>query len=160
MPRVIFTVKFKCMKVFNNSKSIASSLLKAILFVGLVFNSAGVSANKFLNCPKSDEDAICGVWYTNNNNSKVEIYNDNGNYFGRIIWLKDPNKSMYTNQLVILNMAYNQNRQMWDSGTLYYPVNDAQYKGFIELRNRDTLLIRAYVGTPFMGKTITWVRAK
>lgn len=148
------------MKVFNKLKPISYALLKAILFFTLLFNSTEISAAKPLNNPSNEEDAICGIWYTNNNNSKVEIYNKNGNYFGRIIWLKDPNKSMYTNQLVILDMTYNQNRQMWDSGTLYYPVKDAQYKGFIEMRNKDTLLIRAYVGTPFMGKTITWVRAK
>ena len=135
-------------------------LLKAGLILVLIFGRTDVWASRAFNNPVNDENAICGIWYTNNNNSKVEIYNKNGNYFGKIIWLKDPNKSMYTDKLVILDMVYNRSRHMWDGGTLYYPVKDAQYKGFIEMRHRDTLIIRAYVGSPFMGKTITWVRVK
>lgn len=148
------------MQVFNKLTPVSYTLLKAVLIFTLILTRADVHAFRFFDGPAHDEDAICGIWYTNNNNSKVEIFSRNGNYFGRIIWLKDPNKSMYTNKLVILDMTYNENRQMWDSGTLYYPVNDSQYKGYIEMRNHDTLLIRAYVSTPFIGKTITWIRAK
>ena len=117
---------------------------------------AGTSVPK----PTNEEDAICGVWYTNNNNSKVEIFRKNGMYFGKLIWLKDPGKSGYANKMVILEMTYNQTRHVWENGTLYYPVRDARYQGVIELPDKDTLSIRVFKGTPFFGKTVIWIRVK
>jgi uncharacterized protein (DUF2147 family) len=145
---------------YNILKDLRYLTGKAMLVVALVFFAITVTASQPLGRPVKDEDAICGVWYTNNNNSKVQIYSKDGNYFGKIIWLKDASKSKYTNKHVIVGMTYNPLRQAWDSGTLYYPVRDAEYKGIIELRHQDTLLIRAYIGSPAIGKTITWTRAR
>jgi len=130
------------------------------LFISFMLVACDLWAKSVANKSGNDEDAICGVWYTNNNNSKVEIYRNNGLYFGKLIWLKDPGKSGYTNKLVILDMTYNETRHVWDNGTLYYPVKDAQYQGIIELFDKDTLSIRAFKGTPFFGKTMRWIRVK
>ncbi|MEO5996445.1 MAG: DUF2147 domain-containing protein [Chitinophagaceae bacterium] len=135
-------------------------ILLLSLFVTSMLVASGLWAKPVIQKLANDEDAICGVWYTNNNNSKVEIYRNNGMYFGKLIWLKDPEKSGYMNKLVILDMTYNQTRHVWDKGTLYYPVKDAQYEGIIELSDMDTLSIRAFKGSPLFGKTVTWIRVK
>jgi uncharacterized protein (DUF2147 family) len=36
------------------------------------------------------QESIEGIWLTEDGNSKVEIYQKNGNYFGKIVWLKQP----------------------------------------------------------------------
>ncbi|MEQ9441768.1 MAG: DUF2147 domain-containing protein [Cyclobacteriaceae bacterium] len=35
------------------------------------------------------QDDILGVWFTQDRNSKVEVYKQDGKYFGKIVWLKD-----------------------------------------------------------------------
>lgn len=135
-----------------------------VIQIGLLFNimlfAIDVRAALVKNTSDRVEDAICGIWFTNNQNSKIEIFKKNGLYFGKIIWIKSPGKFDFTNKMVISDMTYNKTRQVWDRGTLYYPVKDTQYQGIIELSNTDTLSIRVFVGTPALGKTIRWVRAK
>jgi uncharacterized protein (DUF2147 family) len=36
-------------------------------------------------------DDIVGIWLTEKNEAKVEIYKTGNEYFGKVIWLKEPN---------------------------------------------------------------------
>ncbi len=147
------------MSVFHHKTRLIGIVFRVSLFLSLMLTITALWAAP-ASTISGNEDAICGIWYTNNNNSKVEIFRKDGMYFGKLIWLKDPSKAGYTDKLVILAMTYNQKRNLWESGTLYYPVKDAQYQGIIELFNKDTLSIRAFKGTPLIGKTVTWIRVK
>ncbi len=130
------------------------------LLLSAIFTGTDLWASAATGTPEMEEDAICGVWFTKNNSSKVEIFKKNGLYFGKIIWLKSTDKGDFTNKMVISDMTYNQSLRVWERGKLYYPVKDEQYQGIIQLSGKDTLSIRAFLGKPFFGKTLTWVRAK
>ncbi|MBC8111629.1 MAG: DUF2147 domain-containing protein, partial [Verrucomicrobia bacterium] len=36
-------------------------------------------------------DAIIGVWKTGSGKGMVKIYKDNDKYYGKLVWLKEPN---------------------------------------------------------------------
>lgn len=39
----------------------------------------------------SGPDDIIGIWVTENDEAKIQIYKTGNEYFGKIIWLKEPN---------------------------------------------------------------------
>lgn len=116
-------------------------------------------------CPayaQSPAERIVGNWYTENNESIVEIfkYTDDRDgvtrYYGRITWLKEPryaeddaeggkarhdrNNPEEARQndpilgLVILKaFVYNPGEGTWDEGTLYDPKVGKAYSGTISL---------------------------
>jgi uncharacterized protein (DUF2147 family) len=40
--------------------------------------------------PVTGPDDIVGVWLTENDESKIQIFKSGNEYFGKIIWLKEP----------------------------------------------------------------------
>ena len=55
-----------------------------IVILGLIITVPSFSQSK-----KGDD--ILGKWFTENNEAKVEIYKSGDKYYGKIIWLKEPN---------------------------------------------------------------------
>ena len=45
-------------------------------------------------------DDLLGVWLNEEGTAKIEIYKDNGKFFGKIVWLRDP---VYTSHDVAAN---------------------------------------------------------
>lgn len=45
-------------------------------------------------------DALLGIWLNEEGTAKIEIYKDNGKFYGKIVWLKDP---VYTEHDVAIN---------------------------------------------------------
>ena len=41
----------------------------------------------------SAQDITKGTWYNEEKSAKLQFYETNGKLFGKIIWLKDPNKN-------------------------------------------------------------------
>ena len=41
----------------------------------------------FKNVPTEESEKIIGIWFTENNSSKIQIYKNDNQYFGKIIWL-------------------------------------------------------------------------
>ena len=61
-----------------------------ILLIAVIL---GISASGDTNEESSDPDAVLGIWetaHTENGYSRVEIYETDGEYKGRIIWLSNP----------------------------------------------------------------------
>lgn len=104
----------------------------------------------------SDEDAMNGEWYTEENKSKVEVfsYTDKRSnvtkYYGKLIWFKDPvyrkddpeaGVTLHDREnpdparkadpllglLILKDFTYNTAEKMWENGTIYDPERGKTY---------------------------------
>jgi uncharacterized protein (DUF2147 family) len=119
------------------------------------------------------QSEIIGVWLTQDKEVKVEIYENNGKYFGKTIWLKNPNtkngnprldkknpnsplrKRMLLNLIILYNFSYEDKE--WIDGKLYVPYEGETYNCKMWLENPKTLKLRGYVG--FLYETEIWTKA-
>jgi uncharacterized protein (DUF2147 family) len=158
----------------------ALRIIKAVLLTALValvwvLSTTSVWANG---------DQIVGSWITPDDKAVVEIYQQDGQYFGKFVSLKEPtyaighadgldgqikvdrNNPDATQHsqpiigLVMLNgMAYvgeKKGKHNWKGGTIYDPGNGKAYKATIKLNADGTLDLRGYIGISLFGRTQTW----
>jgi len=125
-------------------------------------------------------DDIVGVWLNEEKEGRIEIYKNGNQYFGKIIWLKEPNdketgkpkvdkKNPETKLrnipilglVVMKNFKFNGENE-WEDGSIYDPKSGSTYNCYIQLENRNTLKVRGYIGKSWMGlgRTTHWTRIK
>lgn len=139
-----------------------------ILFsiLSLLFCLSNVSAQK--------ADDILGTWMTGEGKGKVKIEKINNKYYGKIVWLRDPNgddgtpkkdknnpdPSKRTTPLigytVLKNFVFDEDE--WEDGTIYDPNNGKDYNCMMTLVDKNTLHVRGYIGISLIGRTQTWKR--
>ncbi len=128
-------------------------------------------------------DAIVGKWLDGKGKAHIEIYKENGKYFGKIVWLKEPTypaddkKGMAGKDKVdrenpdparrtkpilglqiLRDFVYEDG--IWQSGRIYDPENGKDYKCKMTLKSADALDVRGYIGFSFIGRTENWTRVK
>lgn len=126
-------------------------------------------------------DDILGVWKTELDESKVEVYRCGENICGKIVWLKrpfytdgsdgqigtpiidrkNPDPELRKRPLIGLKImqGFSQlDETTWGNGTLYDPKSGKSYRGKIHLAAPDRLELRGYIGIPLFGRTSVWIR--
>ncbi len=129
---------------------------------------------KVLYAQKADD--VVGQWYSEKNESLIEIYKTGNKFYGKIIWLKEPlrdgkpkvddknpdeklrNRPLIG--LVILKDFVFDGKDEWSDGQIYDPKSGKTYSCFMELENKDKLKIRGYIGISLIGRTTYWTRKK
>jgi uncharacterized protein (DUF2147 family) len=122
---------------------------------------------------QNKEDAIVGIYLSQDESEKIEIYKTNEGYFGKIIWLEEPNNPKdnkpYTDtenrdktkrnqpllNLVIIRELKFEEDNVWKYGRIYYPDTGKimECKGILK---RNKLKLIGYWKTPFFGRTEIW----
>jgi uncharacterized protein (DUF2147 family) len=156
-------------------------LLSILFAVALFFGTSIAFAQK----DKNEGDMLIGNWQPSDERSVIEIYKgkadkgeDPNKYYGRIVWLKEPNdpetgkpkldknnpdESKRANPLKGLvnlkDLEYIGDRE-WENGTIYDPKNGSEYSfELIIPKGNDNLLEgRGYIGVSLFGRTDTWKR--
>jgi uncharacterized protein (DUF2147 family) len=145
------------------------ALILALLFALSTFVSAQDKSK--------EKDAILGNWITGNKLAKVQIYKTGEKYYGKIIWLKEPNdkegkpktdkentdeklRSRPIMGLIMLkNFSYDED-YVWKGGEIYDPKNGKTYSCKMTMENHGrTLKVRGYIGISLIGRTDEWTKA-
>lgn len=142
---------------------------KLFLFIILICSSSLLFA-------AGDPDDIIGVWQAGKGKGHIQIFKENGKYYGKLIWLtnpkdangkpkldkNNPNASLRTKPLLGLTMLKNfkYDNGEWSGGQVYNPSDGKEYKAYIKLKDLNTLDLRGYVGISLFGKTDTWIRVR
>ena len=103
--------------------------------------------------------------------SVVEIYEQGGRVYGKIVQLLPPGRSTicdtcegpYKNKELIGAVILKDLRQdgdTWAGGSITDPKNGKTYKAKMSLDGADRLNVRGYVGMPVLGRTQVWHRVK
>lgn len=123
-------------------------------------------------------DAITGIWYNQEQTSKIKIIKMNQLYFGKIVWLKvthdvktgkprtdieNPDASKRNEPLMNLTVL---RRLKWikgnlyEEGLIYDPKNGKEYSCKAQLKDKNTLELRGFIGISLLGRTAVWKRAE
>ena len=133
-----------------------------------------------------DPDSVVGRWYTEGNESQVEIYkvekDGKTTYSGKLVWfenpvyeeddpeagkkLRDRNNPEEARQndpllgLVMLkDFEYDVGDDSWSEGTIYDPERGKTYSCVMRLSEGGAKLdVRGYIGIPALGRTTQWIR--
>lgn len=149
------------MKIKNFIVLLLTSLSAGLVIAG--FNDA-------------DDDKLLGTWEPGDGRSKIKIEKIGTKYFGKIVWLKEPNdpetkkpkldknnpdtamrKIPIKGNRILKDFVY-AGKKEWGSGTIYDPKNGKTYKCVINMKDDNTIDIRGYIGIKAIGRTDTWKR--
>ncbi|MFM2269173.1 MAG: hypothetical protein RL757_2614 [Bacteroidota bacterium] len=139
--------------------------MKKIMLIALLFLKVSVSFS---------QHQITGKWLTQDNDAIIEITERQGKFFGKIVWLKEPNDKKgvpFTDTenpnpalrqqpligLEILKNCYFQKNE-WKGGSTYDPQTGKNYDCTLWLSDNNTLKFRGYWGYFYL--TQTWKRTK
>lgn len=129
----------------------------------------------FLSFSANPAEKIVGIWQTGGEEpSRIEIFQREGKYFGKIIWLANPtedgaprtdmnNPNAELRQRKILGLEllkafeFDPNKQSWVDGTIYDPMSGNTYSCTIR-REKNTLQVRGYIGIALFGRTEIWTK--
>jgi uncharacterized protein (DUF2147 family) len=129
---------------------------------------------------KAQNSKILGVWWNEEKTSRIEVYEDKGKIFGKIVWLKtdsdpdgkaprtdynNPDAKLKARKLVgvitLKNLTWDASDSEWTDGEIYDPKTGKTYSCYAELQKDGTLFLKGYVlGMPFLGKSTVWTRYK
>ena len=123
-------------------------------------------------------DLILGKWLNEDKDAHVQVYNEGGKYFGKIVWLKEPNEELTGKPklddenddvslqsrpvmgLVILKDFIFDGDDEWEDGTIYDPKNGKTYSCYMEFDEEGVLKIRGYIGFSWIGRSSYWTRVE
>lgn len=147
----------------------------------IIFALIGFMAYPFVNVQAQDVkgDDILGVWLNEDKDAHVDIYKEGDVYFGKIIWLEEPNEengepklddenedeSLRTRPVMglLLLRDFVFDKDEWEDGRVYDPKNGKDYKCYMEFPDeddKDKLKVRGYIGFSLLGRTTYWTRVK
>ncbi|MNY24982.1 hypothetical protein D3C86_1587320 [compost metagenome] len=113
---------------------------------------------------QSGADAINGTWFNKDKDAKIQIFKKGNEYFGKIIWLKNPKneqgqdkkddknpddnlKKRTINGLEILkSFKYDTSDEKWSEGTIYDPKSGKTYDCKLTLKDKNNLNVRGFIG--------------
>lgn len=126
--------------------------------------------------PPVEADRLIGVWEPSNGKARVKVEKIGSKYYGKIVWLREPNdpatgtpkvdknnpdEAMRSTPLrgyrLLKDFVYAGNGE-WTEGTIYDPENGSTYSCVITLKDENTLDIRGYIGVKALGRTDVWKR--
>ena len=141
-----------------------------IFFLGIAllgFHKLGLAQNN---------DAILGTWFNEPQTAKIQLFKRGERYFGKIIWLKEPNDNtghprtdkenpnVQLSKRPLIGLEILQNfifdDDEWSDGKIYDPKSGKTYSCVMNMKGADKLNVRGYIGISLMGRTEVWNRVK
>ncbi len=122
------------------------------------------------------QNDLLGYWLNEEQDGKIEIYKENGKYYGRLILLKNPiddetgkpkldkkndDESLKSRPLkgllLMTDFVYDEDG-VWEDGEIYDPKSGNTYSCYVKLESMDRLKVRGYIGISLLGRTTYWTR--
>jgi len=143
--------------------------MKAIILLLTLFTVTSFNAT-------NNADAIIGVWKNGTGKGHIQIYKNNGKYYGKIVWLRDaldaagkpktdhknadPDKRSKPLIGLVMLKDFEYDDGEWNGGHIYNPSDGKEYKAYMKMDDFKTLNVRGYVGVSLFGKTDVWTRVR
>ncbi|MFN4027119.1 MULTISPECIES: DUF2147 domain-containing protein [Flavobacterium] len=125
----------------------------------------------------SFSQTILGKWTTiddetGNKKAVVEVFEEQGKFFGKIIEILEPEKRKQKctkcegadKDKPILGLTIikglTKNGTSYEGGAITDPKNGKTYRCKISLEGKDKLIVRGYLGISLFGRSQTWIRQK
>lgn len=120
------------------------------------------------------QNQIIGKWKTDDNRAIIEIFKENGKYYGKLVWLQngidkfgkprtdianpksEKQSTLLMGLTIMKNFVFLGNEFI--NGTIYDPDSGSKYNCKLWLEDNNTLKVRDYCGVFY--KTFTWTKVK
>lgn len=137
--------------------------LKIFLIISFLITSFSSKINSTIITDESEK--IIGIWFTDDKTSKIQIYKNNSQYFGKIIWMstvesKEDLKVKPKIGYQIFRKFTFEGKNVWSGGQVSDPRSGMTVSGKMTLKDENTLNVRGYVGAPMFGKTVILLRVE
>jgi uncharacterized protein (DUF2147 family) len=121
-------------------------------------------------------DQLCGLWYNQEHDARLEIYQTHDRFEAKIVWLKEPEENgkpkidknnpdkelrsrPVLGMVVLHDLRKTDDPNFYKGGEIYDPKNGKTYDCRVTFQG-ERLKLRGFVlGMPFLGRTATWSRA-
>lgn len=142
-----------------------------ILVISMLFGLSSFAQNT----DRASE--IIGVWETENKDGKMEFYEENGIYYGKLLWgkdvvnedgtskkdLKNPDENLRSENIIgrttLTELVYDMEEEKYLKGQIYDATSGKTYDCYIELINGQ-MHMTGYIGFRWLGQTVKWNRLK
>jgi uncharacterized protein (DUF2147 family) len=137
--------------------------LRILLIISFLITSFSSKINS--NTVTDEAEKIVGVWFTDDKTSKIQIYKNDSQYFGKIIWMasKESKEELKVKPKVgyqIFRKFTFEGKNVWSGGQVSDPRSGMTVSGKMTLKDENTLNVRGYVGAPMFGKTVVLLRVE
>lgn len=121
------------------------------------------------------QDITQGTWYNQEKSGKIQFFKQGDKYFGKIVWLKEPNEAgkprtdkqnpdekLRTRPLIgLINLKdfKQEDKDSWEDGEVYDPKNGKTYSCKMTLTSPTTLDVRGFIGLAIIGRTEHFTKA-
>ncbi len=142
----------------------------------ILFFAMALMMPVFASAQDANVDKLVGVWEPSHGKARVKVEKIGTKFYGKIVWLKEPNdpetgkpkvdknnpeEALRNTPLkgyrLLKDFIYKGNKE-WSEGTIYDPENGSTYKCVIRMKDDNTLEIRGYIGVEALGRTDVWKR--
>ena len=119
---------------------------------------------------------ILGIWLNEEEDAKIEVFIEDGKFFGKITWLlnakhengewmldeKNPDENLRSRKklgmTVMHNLVWDEDDREWNDGKIYDAREGDTYSLFARVDGDTILNLRGYIGFSLFGKTTSWTR--
>jgi uncharacterized protein (DUF2147 family) len=148
---------------FNHSRIAAFSGLLTLLISMTSFNN------------RDEAYRLVGVWESEEKNLQIEMFDDNGQFAGRMVYFKcsseeimrtsidseNPNANLRSRKLLGLKLVTRldyQGNDVWDDGKIYDPNSGNTFEARIQLTGPNTAIVRGYWKYRWFGRSMVFKR--
>jgi uncharacterized protein (DUF2147 family) len=126
---------------------------------------------------QNNADQILGKWMSAENDLKVEVFKENGQFRAKVIWFaclaghtmsefydtENPNAALRNRPwlgLQVLNNLSFDGKTEWKNGSIYDPNSGHTFSSVCRLKNANTLTVRGFWMYEWIGKNMTFYKAE
>jgi uncharacterized protein (DUF2147 family) len=120
---------------------------------------------------------LVGVWESEEKNLQIEMFEDRGEFAGRMIYFKcssddimrnctdteNPDKRLKDRKLLgmklVTQLSY-QGKNVWDDGKIYDPNSGNTFEARIQLMGPDKAIVRGYWKFRWIGRSMVFYRKR
>jgi uncharacterized protein (DUF2147 family) len=118
-----------------------------LLIVGLFVFSFSANAQE-----------ITGIWLTEKEESKLEIYEYQGEFFGKVIWVKEQTEKAQKGVGVTVLKNFVRQKDNTCKGNIFAPHLNKTVKGVITPKSENEIIVRGFLGISLFGSSQQWKR--
>ena len=148
-------------------------IVELAIFPGFLFALVAITG---FNDARPSHDVV-GVWESEEKNLQIEMFEDNGQFAGRMIYFKcsseqvmrtstdseNPDKTLTNRKLLgmklVTRLDYKGNN-VWDDGKIYDPNSGRTFEARIQMTGPDTAIVRGYWKFRWIGRSMVFYRKK
>jgi uncharacterized protein (DUF2147 family) len=118
---------------------------------------------------------VVGLWESEEKNLQIEMFEDNGNFAGRMVYFKcstdsimrtsvdseNPDKRLTNRKLLGLKLVDKltyQGDNVWSNGKIYDPNSGHTFEARIQLTSANTAIVRGYWKFRWLGRSMIFNR--